>query len=123
MFHHVKDLQFNARVYRPDLRFAKLMLKQIGGINGELKNAAEKSEITIMFDGTVSVKESLRYLITREVAHFQMFQSALDNIQVNFPPGILQSDPKFSNKYFNMSKGDDFKGAWTEVKSPLLGEE
>lgn len=248
MFHHVKELQFNARVSGPDVRFAKLLLEQFGGpngelkaamqyfvqafgcrkaypdkydmlmdiateefshleivgatiqmlltgVNGELKNAADESDLTKMLDGKaakenyiheamvnphffivsggtptltdsvgnpwsatyimgmgdltadlrlnigaetsakmvyenlmkftddVYVKESLRYLMTREVAHFQMFQSALDSIPANFPPGILQSDPKFSNKYFNMSKGEDFKGAWNEGKSPLLAEE
>ncbi|GAB2618348.1 manganese catalase family protein [Emticicia sediminis] len=248
MFHHVKELQFNARVSKPDVRFAKLLLEQFGGpngelkaamqyfvqafgcrkaapdkydmlmdiateefshleivgatiqmlltgVNGELKNAADESDLTKMLDGNtakesyiheaminphffivsggtptltdsvgnpwsatyimgmgdltadlrlnigaetsakmvyenlmkftddVYVKESLRYLMTREVAHFQMFQAALDSIQPNFPPGILQSDPAFSNKYFNMSKGEDFKGTWNEGKSPLLGEE
>ncbi len=248
MFHHVKELQFNARVSKPDVRFAKLLLEQFGGpngelkaamqyfvqafgcrkaapdkydmlmdiateefshleivgatiqmlltgVNGELKNAADESDLTKMLDGNtakesyiheaminphffivsggtptltdsvgnpwsatyimgmgdltadlrlnigaetsakmvyenlmkftddVYVKESLRYLMTREVAHFQMFQAALDSIQPNFPPGILQSDPAFSNKYFNMSKGEDFKGLWNEGKSPLLGEE
>lgn len=248
MFHHVKELQFNARVSKPDVRFAKLLLEQFGGpngelkaamqyfvqafgcrkaypdkydmlmdiateefshleivgatiqmlltgVNGELKNAADESDLNKMLDGSaakenyiheaminphffivsggtptltdsvgnpwsasyimgmgdltadlrlnigaetsakmvyenlmkftddVYVKESLRYLMTREVAHFQMFQSALDTIQPNFPPGILQSDPKYSNKYFNMSKGEDFKGPWNEGKSPLLGEE
>lgn len=248
MFHHVKELQFNARVSKPDVRFAKLLLEQFGGpngelkaamqyfvqafgcrksapdkydmlmdiateefshleivgatvqmlltgVNGELKNAADESDLTKMLDGKAAkenyiheaminphffvvsggtptltdsvgnpwsatyimgmgdltadlrlnigaetsakmvyenlmkftddnlVKESLRYLMTREVAHFQMFQAALDSIQPNFPPGILQSDPKYSNKYFNMSKGEDFKGAWNEGKSPELGEE
>ncbi len=248
MFHHVKELQFNARVSKPDVRFAKLLLEQFGGpngelkaamqyfvqafgcrkaapdkydmlmdiateefshleivgatiqmlltgVNGELKNAADECDLTKMLDGKAAkenyiheaminphffvvsggtptltdsvgnpwsatyimgmgdltadlrlnigaetsakmvyenlmkftddayVKESLRYLMTREVAHFQMFQSALDSIQPNFPPGILQSDPKYSNKYFNMSKGEDFKGGWNEGKSPLLGEE
>lgn len=248
MFHHVKELQFNARVSKPDVRFAKLLLEQFGGpngelkaamqyfvqafgcrkanpavydmlmdiateefshleivgatiqmlltgVNGELKNAADESDLTKMLDGKaakenyiheaminphffivsggtptltdsvgnpwsatyimgmgdltadlrlnigaetsakmvyenlmkftddVLVKESLRYLMTREVAHFQMFQAALDNIPSNFPPGILQSDPHYSNKYFNMSKGESFKGAWNEGKSPLLGEE
>jgi len=248
MFHHVKELQFNARVSKPDVRFAKLLLEQFGGpngelkaamqyfvqafgcrksapdkydmlmdiateefshleivgatiqmlltgVNGELKNAADESDLTKMLDGKpakenyiheaminphyfivsggtptltdsvgnpwsatyimgmgdltadlrlnigaetsakmvyenlmkftddVLVKESLRFLMTREVAHFQMFQAALDSIQPNFPPGILQSDPRFSNKYFNMSKGDDFKGAWNEGKSPEMGEE
>ena len=248
MFHHVKELQFNARVSKPDVRFARLLLEQFGGpngelkaamqyfvqafgcrkaapdkydmlmdiateefshleivgatiqmlltgVNGELKNAADESDLIKMLDGSaaketyiheamvdphffivsggtptltdsvgnpwsatyimgmgdltadlrlnigaetsakmvyenlmrftddVYVKESLRYLMTREVAHFQMFQAALDSIQPNFPPGILQSDPKFSNKYFNMSKGEDFKGSWNEGKSPLMGEE
>lgn len=248
MFHHVKELQFNARVSKPDVRFAKLLLEQFGGpngelkaamqyfvqafgcrkaapdkydmlmdiateefshleivgatiqmlltgVNGELKNAADESDLTKVLDGSaakedyihqamvnphffivsggtptltdsvgnpwsatyimgmgdltadlrlnigaetsakmvyenlmkftddVYVKESLRYLMTREVAHLQMFQAALDSIQPNFPPGILESDPKFSNKYFNMSKGEDFKGPWNEGKSPLMGEE
>lgn len=35
------------------------------------------------------VKESLRYPMTREVAHYQMFQAALDKIEPNFPSGIL----------------------------------
>jgi Mn-containing catalase len=80
-------------------------------------------ENLMKFTDDVYVKESLRFLMTREVAHFQMFQSALDSIQPNFPPGILQSDPKFSNKYFNMSNGEEFRGGWNEGKSPLLGEE
>ncbi|WP_421796277.1 manganese catalase family protein [Haliscomenobacter sp.] len=248
MFHHVKELQFNARVSKPDVRFAKLLLEQFGGpngelkaamqyfvqafgcrksapdkydllmdiateefshleivgatiqmlltgVNGELKNAADESDLSKMLDGKaakenyiheaminphffvvsggtptltdsvgnpwsatyimgmgdltadlrlnigaetsakmvyenlmkftddVYVKESLRYLMTREVAHFQMFQAALDSIEPNFPPGILQSDPKFSNKYFNMSKGNDFKGPWNDGPSPELNED
>lgn len=248
MFYHVKELQFNAKVSQPDVRFAKLLLEQFGGgngelkaamqyfvqafaarkpypdkydllmdiateefshleivgatiqmlltgINGELKNAADESDLTKMLDGKTAkqeyihqaimhphffvlsgggpmvtdshgipwsgayvnadgdltvdlrsdiaaesraklvyeyllgftddplVKETLRFLMTREVAHFQMFQAALESIQPNFPPGILQSDPRHSNKYFNMSQGEDFKGPWNEGKSPEFGEE
>lgn len=248
MFHHVKELQYNARVSKPDVRFARLLLEQFGGpngelkaamqyfvqafgcrkaypaeydmlmdiateefshleivgatiqmlltgVNGELKNAADESDLTKMLDGKAAkesyihdamvdphffivsggtptltdsvgnpwnasyimgmgdltadlrlnigaetsakmvyenlmkftddeyVKESLRFLMTREVAHFQMFQAALENIKPNFPPGILQSDPRFSNKYFNMSNGKDFKGPWNEGKSPEMKEE
>jgi Mn-containing catalase len=248
MFYHVKELQFNARVSKPDVRFAKLLLEQFGGpngelkaamqyfvqafgcrkanpavydmlmdiateefshleivgatiqmlltgVNGELKNAADESDLTMMLDGKaakenyiheaminphffivsggtptltdsvgnpwnasyimgmgdltadlrlnigaetsakmvyenlmkftddVLVKESLRFLMTREVAHFQMFQAALDSIQPNFPPGILQSDPRYSNKYYNMSNGEDHKGPWNTGKSPEMGEE
>src|ERR671926_550246 len=41
MFHHVKELQFDARVSRPDPRFARLLLEQFGGGNGELKAAMQ----------------------------------------------------------------------------------
>ncbi len=79
-------------------------------------------ENLMKFTDDVMVKESLRFLMTREVAHFQMFQAALDSIQPNFPPGILQSDPRYSNKYFNMSEGDDYIGGWNEGKSPEMKE-
>lgn len=247
MFHHVKELQYNARVSKPDVRFAKLLLEQFGGgngelkaamqyfvqafgckkpypdkydllmdiateefshleivgatiqmlltgVNGDLKNTADESDLTKLLDGDASkeeyihqaminphffllsgggptvtdsqgipwsgafvnamgdltvdlrsniaaesrakmvyenlmkftddtlVKESLRFLMTREVAHFQMFQAALESIQPNFPPGILQSDPRYSNSYFNLSQGEDFNGPWNEGKSPEFQE-
>lgn len=248
MFHHVKELQFSARVTKPDPRFATLLLEQFGGANGELKaamqyfiqafcckkpypdkydmlmdiateefshleivgaliqmlltgvnadlkNAADESDLSRLLDGTEAkedyihqaminphffvlngggpqlsdsrgipwsgsyvtangdltvdlrsniaaearakivyenllkytddplVKESLRFLMTREVAHAQMFEAALTTIEPNFPPGILQSDPRFSNKYFNMSEGEKFKGPWNEGKSPKFKED
>jgi manganese catalase len=250
MFYHVKDLQFNVRVSKPDPAFATLLLEQFGGangelaaalryfgqafgakkpfpdkydllmdiateefshleivgatiqllltgINGELKNAAENSEIMKLMNGKAAkeqlihqgmtapqffvgsagtpaytnsqgvpwsaayingdcqgdlssdlrsdiaaetrakmvyeyllqftedpyVKETLRFLMTREVAHYQMFEAALSTIQPNFPPGSLQSDPRFSNVYFNMSVGNDYNGPWNQGKSTQLGEE
>src|SRR3954451_11552495 len=39
MFYHVKDLQFNARVSKPDPAFATMLLEQFGGANGELAAA------------------------------------------------------------------------------------
>lgn len=36
MFHYVKDLQFNARVSKPDPHFAAILLEQFGDENGEL---------------------------------------------------------------------------------------
>jgi Mn-containing catalase len=247
MFHHVKELQFNARVSKPDPKFARILLEQFGGPNGELKaamqyfvqafpckhpypdkydmlmdiateefshleivgatiqmllsgvggalkNAADDSEImqtmntatkesyiheammnpqfgvlsgggpilsdsngnpwtaayvTANGDLTVDlrsnmaaesrakivyeylmkftddpyVKETLRFLMTREVAHYQMFEAALETIQPNFPQGVLQSDPRYSNKYYNMSNGQEFRGPWNEGVSTQLGEE
>lgn len=240
MFHHVKELQFNARVSQPDPRFAKLLLQQFGGGNGELKAALQYflqafltrkpypdkydmlmdiateefshleivgATITMLLDGvneelknaneqcdwmrimkgsaerdemiheaatnplflvdsgggptltdsagnpfsgtfinangdlTVDlrsnigaesrakivyeyllqftddpyVQESLRFLMTREVAHFQMFNAALESIQPNFPPGVLQGDPRFTHTYYNMSNGSaDFRGPWNK---------
>jgi Mn-containing catalase len=249
MFYHVKELQFNARVSRPDPAFATLLLEQFGGangelaaamryftqafsarhpfpdkydllmdiateefshleivgatiqmlltgINGDLKNAADNSEIMQLLDGKGSrenfihqamtapqiltstgggpaitnsqgvpwtaayingdangdltvdlrsdiaaesrakityeyllqftddpyVKETLNFLMTREVAHFQMFEAALDSIQPNFPPGVLQSDPRYSNLYFNMSNGSAVRGPWNQGESSQLGE-
>ncbi len=249
MFYHVKELQFNARVSKPDPAFATLLLEQFGGangelaaalryfgqafgakkpypdkydllmdiateefshleivgatiqmlltgINGDLKDAANNSEIMQLLDGKAAkedmihkgmvapqffvgtaggpaytnsqgvpwsaayingdvqgdltaelrsnvgaetrakmvyeyllqftddpyVKETLNFLMAREVAHFQMFEAALATIQPNFPPGILQADPKFSNLYFNMSSGNDFRGPWNEGKSSQLNE-
>src|SRR3954466_16006959 len=39
MFYHVKELQFNAKVSKPDPKFATLLLEQFGGANGELAAA------------------------------------------------------------------------------------
>lgn len=247
MFYHVKELQYNARVSKPDPGFASLLLEQFGGANGELKaalqyftqafaakkvhpdkydllmdiateefshleivgatiqmllqgvqgdlkDAADNSEIMPLMKGQASkeefihqammnpqffgltgggisltdsqghpfsgkyinangdltvdlrsdiaaesrakivyeyllqhttdpsVKDTLKFLMAREVAHFQMFQAALEDIQPNFPPGILQSDPRYSNKYFNMSNGEEVRGPWNEGKSPEMGE-
>lgn len=245
MFHHVKELQFNARVSEPDPRFAGLLLEQFGGgngelkaamqyfvqafgarqpypdkydllmdiateefshleivgatitmllngINGELKNAAERSDLMKLLQGPAKkqetiheamvspqflvlsgggpaltnsqgvpwtgayvnangdltvdlrsdmaaesrakivyeyllqftddpyVQETLRFLMTREIAHFQMFSAALDSIQPNFPPGVLQGDPHFTHTYFNMSNGASAEGPWNSGRGPWL---
>jgi Mn-containing catalase len=243
MFRHVKELQFDARVSGPDPRFAKLLLEQFGGgngelkaamqyftqaflcrhafpekydllmdiateefghleivgatitmllegINGELKNAAEQSVLTnimktrterdelvhqagtspaflvlsgggptvtnsegvpwngnyvnangdltvdlrsdiaaesrakivyeylLQFTDDPHVQETLRFLMTREVAHLQMFTAALESIKENFPPGVLQGDPRFTHVYFNMSNGASARGPWNQGQGP-----
>jgi Mn-containing catalase len=250
MFYHAKELQFNARVSKPDPAFATLLLEQFGGangelaaalryfvqafscrkphpdkydllmdiateefshleivgatiqmllqgVNGDLKNAAERSEIMALLNGKASkeqfihqalvapqflvssaggpaytnsqgvpwtaayingdangeltadlrsniaaesrakmlyeylmqytddpyVKETLSFLMTREVAHFQMFEAALESIQPNFPPGVLQGDPRYSNRYFNMSDGPEIRGPWNQGESTQMGEQ
>ena len=248
MFHHVKDLQFNARVSRPDPFFANLLLEQFGGengelaaamqyftqafgakvphpdkydmlmdiateefshleivgatiqmllkgVNGELKNAAETSEIMQVLDGKAAkeniihqaltanpqfgiitgggvtprnsqgipwcasyihsngdltvdlrsnlasesraklvyehlmkftddpyIHESLSFLMTREVAHYKMFEAALETIRPNFPPAVLAADPRFTQQYFNLSEGT-VRGPWNEGEMPGMGKD
>jgi Mn-containing catalase len=80
-------------------------------------------EYLLQFTNDPHVKNTLRFLMTREIAHFQMFEAALDSIKPNFPPGILQGDPRYSNLYFNMSSGNDYHGAWNEGTSTKLNEQ
>ena len=249
MFYHIKELQFNARVSKPDPRFARVLLEAFGGANGELKSAlqyflqafachnlhpdkydmlmdiateelahleivgatiqmllgpiggklkeaADNMEINLVMQGKAAkedfihqalknpqfvvcsggspmytdsngnpftaayisangdltvdlrsnmagearakigyesllpltddplVKETLHFLMAREVTHYQQFEAALETIQPNFPPAILQTSPKYSNLYFDMSKGgDNTRGPWNEGTSSQLGEE
>lgn len=77
----------------------------------------------MQFTDDKDVLATLNFLMTREVAHFQQFEAALDTIQPNFPPGVLQSDPRYSNIYSNHSMGEDARGPWNEGESTGLGEE
>lgn len=246
MFHHVKELQFNARVSKPDPKFATLLLEQFGGANGELKaamqyfvqafscrqpypdkydmlmdiateefshleivgatiqmllgpvpaemkdasnskdlekgfessglaklvtggkagkegfiheamsnplflteapgpqvtnsvgvpwsgyyvnanadltvdlrsNIAAESRAKIVYEYLMQftddplVKESLSFLMTREITHMQVFTAALETVQPNFPPGILQGDSRYLHVYTNMSNGASARGPW-----------
>jgi Mn-containing catalase len=80
-------------------------------------------EYLLQFTDDPYVKDTLHFLMAREVAHFQMFEAALDSIQPNFPPGIMQSDPRFTNLYFNMSSGSAIRGPWNKGESPEFGED
>lgn len=75
-------------------------------------------EYLLKFTADPLVRETLRFLMTREIAHYQMFGAALDEIQPNFPPGILQGDPRHTHTYFNMSNGADARGPWNEGQGP-----
>jgi hypothetical protein len=55
------------------------------------------------FTGDEHVRESLGFLMTREIAHMQMFTAALATIEPDFPPGILQGDPHATHTYFDLS--------------------
>ena len=79
-------------------------------------------EYLLQFTDDPYIKETLQFLMTREVAHYQMFEAALATIQPNFPPGILQGDPRYSNLYFNFSSGNDYRGPWNEGQTTQTGE-
>jgi Mn-containing catalase len=61
--------------------------------------------------------------MTREVAHYKMFEAALDSIPNNFPPGVLAADPRFTQQAFNLSNGTSVRGPWNEGEIPGMGKE
>ena len=71
-------------------------------------------EYLMQFTDDPRVQETLRFLMTREIAHFKMFQAALETIQPNFPPGVLQGDPRYTHTYFNLSNRASARGPWNE---------
>lgn len=75
-------------------------------------------EYLMQYTDDPDVKETLGFLMTREIAHFQQFQAALDDIDQNFPPGVLEGDPRFTHKYYNLSDGEDVRGPWNEGQGP-----
>jgi Mn-containing catalase len=50
----------------------------------------------------------------------QMFAAALQSIEPNFPPGVLQGDPRYTHAYYNMSQSADARGPWNEGRGPRL---
>ncbi len=72
-------------------------------------------ERLINVTGDPGIKDALRFLMTREIAHMKSFEKALHSIQPNFPPGKLPGDPAFTDLYMDMSQGDgadDLQGSW-----------
>jgi Mn-containing catalase len=55
------------------------------------------------------VKDTLNFLMTREVAHQKMFEAALASIEENFPPGTLDGDEKLGHAY--VADSGDFGAA------------
>jgi Mn-containing catalase len=71
------------------------------------------------FTDDPGVQDTLTFLMTREVAHYQQFTAALNDLPVNFPPGVLSGDERFQNVAFNMSDGSDsVRGPWNEGQGP-----
>ncbi|MHA0288319.1 manganese catalase family protein [Mycobacterium sp. C3-094] len=65
------------------------------------------------------VQDTLTFLMTREVTHYQQFTAALNDLPVNFPPGHLAGDERFQTVAFNMSDGEgSVRGPWNEGQGP-----
>jgi Mn-containing catalase len=97
--------------------------------NGDLtvdlrSNIAAETRAKIIYERLLQltedpyVQDSLRFLMTREIAHFQQFGAALATIEPNLPPGVLQGDLRFTHTYFNMSPSEDARGPWNKGKGP-----
>lgn len=78
-------------------------------------------EHLMKFTTDPSVIDTLTFLMTREVAHYKMFEAALNSIEPNFPPAILQADPRFTQQYFNFSTPKSARGPWNEGEMPGMG--
>ena len=73
MFYHVKDLQFNARVSRPDPRFARILLEAFGGANGELTSALQYFVQAFSCHNPFPDKyDMLMDIATEELAHLEI---------------------------------------------------
>jgi Mn-containing catalase len=95
-------------------------IDSIGDPTADLRsNIAAEARAKIVYERLINVtddpgvKDTLMFLMSREVAHLQSFEKALYTIQPNFPPGKLPGDPRFNTMYFNTSRGaGDMRGPW-----------
>ncbi|MDB5778348.1 MAG: Catalase [Polaromonas sp.] len=99
----------------------------IGEPTADLRsNIAAEARAKIIYERLINltddpgVKDALTFLMTREIAHQKSFEKALYSIEGNFPPGKLAGDPRFTNKYFDMSQGEgsmvppEVRGSWNQ---------
>jgi Mn-containing catalase len=82
-------------------------------------NIAAEARAKIVYERLINltedpgVREALGFLMTREIAHQKSFEKALYSIEPNFPSGKLPGDPRFTDKYFDMSQGEgNALGPW-----------
>lgn len=141
-----KDSSYRDNMIHEALQFPQFLVQTGGGpavtnasgvpwsgvyvnANGDLtvdlrSNIAAESRAKIVYEYLLKftddplVRESLRFLMTREITHFQQFSAALETIQPNFPPGQLQGDPRYTHAAFNMSSGEDARGPWNKGQGP-----
>lgn len=81
-------------------------------------NIAAESRAKIIYERLINttddpdLKQSLGFLMTREIAHQKSFEKALYSIEANFPPGKLPGLPEYTHKYYKLSAGEEGEGPW-----------
>ena len=94
----------------------------IGEPTADLRsNIAAEARATIVYERLINVtddpgiKDALKFLMTREIAHQKSFEKALHSMQPNFPQGKLPGEPTFADVYYNLSQGEgDARGPWNQ---------
>jgi len=100
-------------------------IDSIGDPSADLRsNIAAEARAKVVYERLINVtddrgvKETLGFLMTREVSHQKSFEKALYSMVPNFPPARLPGDPRFANVYFNMSQGEgDMRGPWNSDRN------
>jgi Mn-containing catalase len=94
----------------------------IGEPTADLRsNIAAEARAKIVYERLINVtedagiKDTLGFLMTREVSHQKSFEKALHSIQPNFPQGKLPGNPEYASVYFRMQPDDaPVRGPWNE---------
>jgi Mn-containing catalase len=94
----------------------------IGEPTADLRsNIAAEARAKIVYERLINltddpgIRETLGFLMTREIAHQKSFEKALHSIQPNFPQGKLPGVPEFTSVYYKMSASDGApRGPWNE---------
>jgi Mn-containing catalase len=86
----------------------------IGEPTADLRsNIAAEARAKIVYERLINVtddpgiRDTLGFLMTREVAHQKSFEKALYAITPNFPSGKMAPMPEFASTYFKMSRGGE----------------
>jgi Mn-containing catalase len=102
--------------------FSAAYVDTIGEPTADLRsNIAAEARAKIVYERLMNItddpgiKDTLGFLMTREIAHQKSFEKALHSIQPNFPQGKLPGVPAFTSVYYQMSQGGlETRGPWNE---------
>ena len=96
-------------------------IDSIGDPSADLRsNIAAEARAKLVYERLINVtddsgiKDALRFLMTREIAHMKSFEGAAQH-PAQLPTGQAAGDPAFTDLYMDMSQGDgadDLQGSW-----------